>query len=364
MSNKKTAIAYFGNYPPLYTRVRTTLKGLRKNGVEIHECSSDYPWRWLRLIILTFKYLKIAKKVNALMVSEGGQAYVPLAKILAVLTKKPLLFDAFLSYYHVLVIDTKMVKPQSLKGRYFFYLDKLSCKLADLVLLDTEEHINYFCQTFTLPHSKFLSLPVGSDDEWFYPMVKKSNQGSSSFIVFLVASFYPLHGIEHVVQAAKILEEYPDIKFIIAGNGPTRKTIEQLIKSLSSKNIKLQDFVPPYELPYLMREADVCLGQFGNTEHTQLVVPAKVYDALAMQKPVITGNTNAVRKVLTDKENVILCPVADPQALAESILLLKNNAQLREKIAKNSYLFFRENFPLVKTGAQLKSIIQNLIKNY
>ena len=364
MTNPKTAIAYFGNYPPLYTRVRTTLKGLRKNNITIYECWSDYPWLLIRLMILAIKYLKVASKVNLLMVSEGGQAYVPLAKMLAWLTQKPLLFDAFLSYYHVKVIDTKAIKPNSIKSRYYFYLDKKSCGLADLVLLDTNEHINYFCKTFILPKSKFTALPVGSDDEWFYPMPNENSNKNKEFIIFLVASFYPLHGVEYVVRAAKILEKRPEIKFILVGNGPMRKATEELARSLALKNIRFRDSIPPYQLPYLMKEADVCLGQFGGTEHTQLVVPAKVYDAMAMAKPIITGSTNAVRAVFKDRENIILCPVANPETLAEAILLLKENAILREKIAQNGYKLFQEKFTPAKTGAILASIINGLTESH
>ncbi len=363
MINSKIAIAYFGNYPPLYTRVRTTLKGLRKNNISIYECWSDYPWLWLRLMILAIKYLRVASKINLLMVSEGGQAYVPLAKILSKLTKKTLLFDAFLSYYHVKAIDTKAIKSDSLKGRYYFYLDKKSCELADLVLLDTDEHINYFCRTFGLTKSKFQSLPVGSDDEWFYPMQKENNTRSDTFVVFLVASFYPLHGVEYVVRAAKILENQPQIKFVLVGNGPMRKTTERLANSLALKNMRFRDSIPPYQLPYLMKEADVCLGQFGITEHTQLVVPAKVYDAIAMAKPVITGDTKAVKAVFTDQENIILCPVANPEALADKILLLKKNPALKEKISQNGYRVFQEKFTPAKTGANLAVIIQKMVKD-
>ena len=362
MTMTKPVVAYFGNYPPLYTRVRTTLKGLEKNNIQVIECRHDHPWLWLRLLILAFKYLRIARKVDVLMVAEGGQAHVPLAKILAKLTKKPLLFDAFLSYYHVKVIDTKVIKPNSLKGYYYYYLDKLSCALADLVLLDTDEHIKYFCRTFALPKLQFRTLPVGSDEEWFYPRQNDDGPQDKSFIIFLVTSFYPLHGVEYVVKAAKILESYPDIQFIVVGNGSTRAEVQRLAGSLHLKNIKFRDGVPPYQLPYLMAGADICLGQFGHTEHTQLVVPAKVYDALAMAKPIITGRTRAVESSFIDRENIILCPVADPNALAHAILLLKNNPALRKKIAKNGYGLFKERFSLAKTGAQLKTILQELIK--
>jgi len=362
-NNPEIKIAYFGSYNPLYTRVRTTLKGLRKNNIEVIECLSSSSFRLWRLISLFFKYLKIAGGVDVLMVSEAGQTYVPLAKILSVITNKPLLFDAFLSYYHVRVEDEKAVLKNSLKGKYFYYLDKLSCQMADLVILDTQEHIEYFCKTFNLLKGKFRWLPVGSDDELFYPRINGKVQKKKYFLVFLVSSFYPLHGVEYVVEAAKLLEKNKDIKFLIVGDGPTKKNIEKLVKTLNIKNIKLKESVLPPQLAELMSIADICLGQFGATSQSQMVIPAKVYDAIAMAKPVITGESNSIKKVFTDKENIILCPMANPKALAESIIALKENLRLRQKISANDYRLFCDNFSLSKIGEKLKNIIEELIKS-
>lgn len=361
--SEKIKIAYFGKYDPNYTRVRTVLKGLKKNNIAVYECLSNDSFYLKRIISLISQYLKITEKIDILMVSEAGQAYVFPAKILSLLTKKPLLFDAFLSYYHVKVIDTKEISRYSLKGKYFYYLDKLSCKLADIALLDTEEHIDYFCKTFNLNRRKFKSLPVGSDEEIFYPFQKISKE-KSEFLIFLVSSFYPLHGVEYVIKASKLLEKYKDIKFLIIGDGPTKKNIEKLIEDLHIKNVELKGIQSPLEVAKLMAKSDICMGQFGATNQAQMVIPAKVYDAIAMAKPVITGDSIAVKKIFAHNENIILCPVADSIALAKSIIFLKENHQLREKIAKNGYQLFLDNFCLLKIGEKLILIIKDLLKKY
>lgn len=352
-------VAYFGSYDPLYTRVRVTLKGLEKNGVEVFQCLDTKNNYFLRLLSLTTQYLKLANRVDLLMVSEAGQSYVFLARILSTLTKKPLLFDAFLSHYHVKTQDDKSVNQHSIEGKALYYLDKLSCQLADLTLLDTDEHIRYFCKEFNLSPSKFRVLPVGSDEELFYP--RKSSPKKSKFLIFLVSSFYPLHGVQYVVTAAKMLEKEKDIEFIVVGNGPDKKGIENLVKNLKADNILFKDRVPPDELAEIMVEADICLGQFGKTIQAQMVVPAKLYDAIAMAKPIITGRAKSVGAIFTDDENIIFCPVGDPQCLAEKILLLKKDDELRRKISENGYRLFIERFSSVKIGAKLKLVIQDLI---
>lgn len=358
MSREKIRVAYFGNYDPLYTRVRTVLKGLRLNNVEVIECRSNQRNRLFRLAILAYAYFKINKNVDLILVSEGGQAYVPLAKIISVFTRKPLLFDAFISYYHVKVIDTKSVKPNSLKGFYFYYLDKISCLLADRIILDTKEHVQYFCKEFGLPYNKFKVLPVGSDDEMFYPQKNGAHKRTGNFLVFLVTSFYPVHGVEHVVQAAKILENHSDIKFLVVGDGLTKPNIIKLAGKLEVRNVEFKGIVPPYFLPDLMSQSDVCLGQFGGTDHGDMVVPAKVYDSMAMSKPIITGRGRAVQANFENGKHLVMCPFADAKSLANAILALKENDMAREEMARGGYNFFKEKFDLRAVGLVARDILE------
>ena len=53
-----------------------------------------------------------------------------------------------------------------------------------------------------------------------------------------------------------------------------------------------------------------------------MTVQNKIYEGLAMAKPVITGDSPAVRRNLTPGENIWVCRREDPQALAEAIRTL------------------------------------------
>ena len=100
---------------------------------------------------------------------------------------------------------------------YYFLLDKYSAKLSDICLFDTNEHIKHFSENFALNPSKFRRIFVGADDDIFYPRkVKRKDDG---FTVFWYGTYIPLHGAEHIVRAAKILEKDKDIRFIMVGCG-------------------------------------------------------------------------------------------------------------------------------------------------
>ncbi|TSC59874.1 MAG: glycosyl transferase group 1 [Parcubacteria group bacterium LiPW_15] len=362
MRGKIPSIVYFGGYDPEHARPRTTLKGLRRNGVEVFECQSRRPSVWIRSFELAKMYFEVYKKADLILVCAAGQAYVPLAKILGLLTGRRVILDAFISYYHVRVAGEGggRISPNSIKAKYFFALDFVACKLADLIFLDTEEHGDYFNKTFKVNKKKIRIYPVGSDEDIFFPR-DAGGGGREVLKIFCVASFYPLHGIETIVAAAKILASKIDLKITILGSGPEKDEIIKLVRKDDPGNLIFLDSVPAERLPEIMAKADICLGHFGDTEQAGMVVPFKVWDAAAMGKPVITRYSAPAARIFTDGENIVFCRPADPKDLADAIIKLSENQALRKKIAENGRDVFLKKGITVKTGAILAGLIGNFL---
>ena len=234
-------------------------------------------------------------------------------------------------------------------------MDKWSCRLADLVLLDTNTHIDFFVREFGLSKEKFKRIFVGTDSDIFYPRDgKKSND---KFLVHFHGHYIPLQGVKYIIEAAKILEK-ENILFNLIGRGQTFEEDKKLAEKLGLKNINFIDSVSYEKLPDYIAQADICLGIFGDSPKIDLVIPNKIFEALAVGKPVITSDTNAIRELLTDREDVILCKVADTEDLAGKIIELRDNLELRLKIGKNGRSVFINNATPKILGRQLLDYIQ------
>jgi glycosyltransferase involved in cell wall biosynthesis len=122
-------------------------------------------------------------------------------------------------------------------------------------------------------------------------------------------------------------------------------------------------WIPKDELASYLGRAGVCLGVFGQREKTQRVIPCKIFDYLAMAKPLITADTPAIRELLTHGENAYLCPIGNPQALATQILQLKNNPDLRQKIAVNGYQTYSRFCASDRVGKELIQAFSTLIQS-
>lgn len=279
------------------------------------------------------KYLKIAERILRddydLLIVTGITAFF----VSRIFSRKPIIFDAFISNYDTLVHDRKIVPENSFKARILWFTDKYSCKLADKVMVDTVEHMRYFVDEFSIDSKKFSVVLIGTDTSLFYPQEGKKKKEKLN--VSFWGSYIPLQGVEYIIKAAKLLEKEDDVEFNLLGSGQTWAEMNDLASNLNIKNIRFHPWVHYHKLPLYIAEADVCLGIFGITAKAKRVIPNKVYEAVAMKKPLITGNTPAIRRFFRDGENCLLCEVGNPEALAEAIMELKKNPRLMEEIANH-----------------------------
>lgn len=340
-------ICFFGIYDPNYSRNSILIHGLRQNGLEVIECNAT-TGKISKYLTLIAKHWPIRKKYDVMIAAFPGYQAVILAKFL---TRQPIIYDAFFSIYDSEVRDRKSTREKSLKALYYWLLDWLACTLASKVLLDSLAHIEYFCKTFFLKEEKFIRVLLGADDRLIKPAQMKEKE---NFLVHFHGIATPLQGVSYIIEAARLLRR-ENIKFNLIGS-----KIERYEIAGDEININYIKTSPYLELIKIMAEADVCLGIFGQSEKTGVVIPNKVYEALAGAKAVITADTPAARELLIDKENCLLCRAADPADLAEKILQLKNNPELCCRIASNGYqLFFNKLSPKNVTAG-----LAGLIKKY
>lgn len=369
-------VCYFGCYEPDYPRNRVMIKGLRKARVDLIECraptlTSKKKFGPLSLFSLVFRLPGTAlrlKRVHdsmgryeAMLVGYPGDwanyLLIPLAKLLSGTRKVPLILDQFISLHESYVHDKRMIRDGSPLALCCRIIDRMSSRFASLVLLDTEEHISLFRQRLGLTVSKFRRIFVGADEGIFYP--RKSEGKTSPFTILFYGSMIPLQGVEFIIRAGALLRD-EQIEFKIVG--PQASTgftqARTLADQLKANNIRFQDGVPYETLPDLITEADICLGIFGKTEKARAVIPNKAFEAIAMAKPLITGDSPAAREVFTSGQNVLLCQMGSPEALADAVRTLMNDDALRQNIAKAGYKLFTEDFTTERIGAEVLRCIQ------
>jgi glycosyltransferase involved in cell wall biosynthesis len=278
---------------------------------------------------------------------------------IGVFARPAVLFDAFISAYDTLCFDRQVFAPRSLPGRMAHWLDRSACQLSNRILLDTQAHVKYFVQEFGIPQEKFDVLFVGCDDEVFFP---RSIQPDPETVLFY-GSFLPLHGIKTILEAARLVHmAEPRVKFEMIGADPKALQVNQEDIAGMEGALTVEPPVPFDQLPGRIAAAAVCLGgHFGGSDKAARVIASKTFQCLAMGRPVIVGDNQANRELLSHAKDTWMCRPNDPRALADAILLLIHDPDLRQRLGdcgRQTYLAKASN-PILQ--AHLFQIVEQTI---
>lgn len=344
-----------------YTRNDVLLRALRRFST-VDVVSTNLPpgsliGNSLYVSIRAIPYL-LSRQYDLVVIGFYGYLIV---QLLQRFLHTPILFDAFVSNYDTLVGDRGTFAANSWRSKLAFWLDKNSCQRADHILLDTEPHVDYFTQNFGVARQKLSAVPVGCNDSIFTPQTR-TTANNNKLTVLYYCTFLPLHGVETVLQAAKLIHS-PLITFRILGDGPQLAEMKKMANILQLSNVTFAPSVSLVRLTEEIAAADLCLGgHFGNSEKAQRVIPGKIYQLLAMGKAVIASNSIANRSLLKDEENALLVPPADAPALANAIQRLVNDPQLSEKIGQKGRATYCEQGSEQVIDQQVKTIVEKLIR--
>ena len=310
----------------------------------------------LSFLILTWKFLR-TPQVDIIIVGHPGYFHIHLAKILRRLFKKNarLVYDVFIPLYDAVVNDRKLFRPDDLYARFLNRFEASCCRCADICLIDTNTHGRYLAEKYGLPSKYVQTVFVGPtiDDTFDAP----PNRHHKTFKVIYVGTYIPLHGVEVIIEAANHLRDKQDIHFFLVGSGQMKPEMEGLVRQGKLNNVTFQGWIPTERLGEHLRSFDTSLGIFGSSPKANRVIPSKIFDSCAAGVPFISADTPAVREVFHHGKNAWLVPAGNPEALAEAILTLKSDTNLRRKIAGEVYKIGKERFSLEQIGTDLLSAI-------
>jgi len=309
---KKLRILYVSTYIPNYTRTETLLKLIKKSEIRVTEILvGNSKLKYFKAIYHLIKY---QKNCDLILVAFRGHEILP---VLRLVTRKPIIFDAFVSVYDTLCFDRRIFKPNSFVGKFLKWYDKFLCKISSIVLVDTETHKNYFEKEFEAGNVEYIY--VGCNKALFKPIRVK--QEKSKFVVFWYGYANPLQGVNIILRSAKLLED-EGIFFRLAG--PIKEKYSRLITDLELKNVEFIDFISYEELPIEINKSDVCLGgHFSNRDKAKRTIAGKTFQFLACEKPTIVGDNPANKELFKDEGLIKFVEMNNPEDLADKILELK-----------------------------------------
>ncbi len=347
---------------------------------------------------------------DAVVIGYIGQADMLVLAPLAKLAGRPVVFNPLVTLTDTLVEDRRLARRGGLAAMAIAVVDRLALRLADAILVDTPENGDYLVRRFGIPANRIHQVDVGADEDLFQdgphprPLPQfweRGERGESpghpersgaeskdlsysvqhgrdpslalrmtgtllhgtpvnELRVLFYGKFTPLHGIDTILQAAKLLEDQEEIRFEVIGSGQLSAEMNALAAKLDLRNVDFIPWVPFERLPERIAAADIFLGIFGGTTKAARVIPNKVFQGMAMGAAIVTRDSPAIQRVLSDDGSALLVPPADPTALAGAVLRMRDPV-LRANLSRGSRLAFEKTGSLDALAERLTAIFNAVV---
>jgi L-malate glycosyltransferase len=168
-----------------------------------------------------------------------------------------------------------------------------------------------------------------------------SKDPKSPFIIGFIGRISKEKGpFDFISVAAKVLEHDTDCEFMVAGDGPEEGAMKDMVKTLGIHNkVHFLGHLNETMLYDLYQMLDMLLM----TSYTE-GLPMTVLEACAMSVPVVATNVGGIGEIITHNYNGILSDAGDIDYLAKSVLAIKRNKELAEKIGGNGRIIVEKKF--------------------
>lgn len=254
------------------------------------------------------------------------------------------------------------------KLRKHVFVDRILAYISDRIMAVSEEVKKFTISQEKIPEEKFIVIPNAIPVDRYdsgrlkIDIKKKKNDLSlpdNSLVIGTVATLINQKGHKYLLEVAKILaEKIPDIHFLLIGEGPLRRELEQFTKQL-----KIDSKV---HFLGVCGDVDELLGIIDVFVLPSLYegLPLALLEALAMRKAVVATKVGGIPEVVEHGKNGILVEPRDPEGLAEGIVKLIRNPNLAAKMGEEGRKIVEEKFSTNVVVRKLENLYEELLYQY
>lgn len=232
---------------------------------------------------------------------------------------------------------------------------RMVLRASDLIILPSDAYRKLLVKTFPGVHDKTVFIHNGVNPAQFGV---PANMAKSGRYILCVGDHREYKGIDVLLRASKaLLSEDQSLRMVLAGDGPSRRDLEELADSLGIR--EQTEFLgqqPHDEIVRLLHGCDV------------LAVPSReesfclaVLEAMICRKPVVASAVGGIPEIVEHEKSGILVEPENVEGLAQALRRVLADAELRKTLVGNAYTKVMERFCLTHTGTAYEAAFVSLI---
>ncbi|WP_238882193.1 glycosyltransferase family 4 protein [Clostridium sp. YIM B02551] len=228
------------------------------------------------------------------------------------------------------------------------WLEEFCYRKAKLVTGQTKGIVNNIVDR-GFPKEKVHLITNGVDTEFF----KKENRDdeyrkelgiSDKFSVCYAGIHGIAQGLEVIILTAEILREYKDIHFMFYGDGPEKDKLIEMMKEKGLNNITFMPVQMKPAMPRIIASMDATIVPLKKLDLFKGALPSKMFEALASELPIILAVEGEAEALIKDANAGIVVEPENPNEIAEAVLRLYKDAELKKQLGENGRRYVIKNY--------------------
>lgn len=246
------------------------------------------------------------------------------------------------------------------------YIEKRAYQKSDHIVVVTDA-FKAFIVAKGINQEKITVIKNGVDLGFYRPNeIEAKDISGLNLDSRFVASYFGTHGMAHhletILEAAGILSERKDIVFLLVGDGAEKKKLLEQKVQRGLENVIMLEQQDKEKMPNLWALSDVSLVLLKKSDLFKTVIPSKIFESMAMKKPIILGVEGEVKDMIIEGESGICIEPENAEDLANTVLKLADDDELCGRLGNNGSEYVVRYFDRKVLADRFEELMVNLTK--
>lgn len=212
---------------------------------------------------------------------------------------------------------------------------------------------------------KMDEVPNGVSTELFVPgpkynEVRREHGWDERFVLMYVGTHGMAHALHVVLEVAENLRGDPEKLFVFVGEGAEKDDLERTASERGLANVQFIGQQPRERVPLFYAACDVGLVTLRKTALFQDVLPSKIFEYLAMERPILVSVDGQARELVEASGGGVYVPPEDAAAMTDAVRRLAAEPDALSRMGRSGRAFVLEHFDRARLAERYLDILHSV----
>jgi glycosyltransferase involved in cell wall biosynthesis len=200
-----------------------------------------------------------------------------------------------------------------------------------------------------VPPDHITVITNGVDIEAYQPLPRDNDVSrrygfEGKFLVSYIGNHGMSQALSTALRAAKMLENERDILFLLVGDGAERETLLKEKERLNLTNLLMLPLQPKDKMPQFLAASDACMVLLRKDDLFKSIIPSKIFEIMAMERPIIIGVDGESREIIEAAESGVFAEPENHEQLAQTVLKLSRDREYLSLLGANGRKYVIQHY--------------------